>query len=142
MTHTVTELFRDTLQFRADVEAIGRVHDVFDDLATNCNEIPEQLRSGFELALVEVVTNVVKHIENNRPTNITLLIRATSDHVEAVVTDNAPPLNIDLGSVRMPNPHQLAESGRGLALVTLLVERFEHEPLIDGNRWTLTAKLK
>jgi serine/threonine-protein kinase RsbW len=39
----------------------------------------------------------------------------------------------------MPDPEDFGESGRGLALIALLVDEFTHEPLPHGNRWTLAS---
>lgn len=133
------EPFRDSFRAPADLEAIGRVHDVFARLGERDTGIPERLRSGFELAVVEVVTNVVAHSEDARSVRVELLIRATPDGLEAVVTDDAPPVEVDISGATMPDPEDFAESGRGFALVSALVDRFEHEALVDGNRWTLAV---
>lgn len=135
----MTEPFRDAFDAPADPAVIGRVHDVFERLGDERADLSADLRGRFELAVVEVVTNVVTHSAANRPVRVELVIRATGDGIEGVVTDDAPPAAVDLDGATMPDPADLAESGRGLALVGLLVDTFIHEPLAAGNRWTLTA---
>ncbi|WP_431245534.1 ATP-binding protein [Leifsonia xyli] len=103
----MTEPFRDAFRAPADLDAIGRVHDVFENLAEQRRDLPEDLRSGFELAVVEVVTNVVRHSDDERPVNVELLIRTTQEGLEAVVTDDAPPVALDLGGASMPDPDDL-----------------------------------
>ena len=63
----------------------------------------------------------------------------TPNGIRAVVTDDAAPADIDLSSASMPDPEDFTESGRGLALIALLVDEFTHEPLPHGNRWTLAS---
>lgn len=135
----MTEPFRDAFDAPADPAVIGRVHDVFERLGDERPDLSADLRGRFELAVVEVVTNVVTHSAGEQPVHVELVIRATGDGIEGIVTDDAPPAAIDVDAAAMPDPDALTESGRGLALVGLLVDRFTHEPLPAGNRWTLTA---
>lgn len=133
------DAFRDSFRAPADPEAIGRVHEVFERLGDCRGDLSESVRGAFELAVVEIVTNVVVHSDSDRTVTIELVIRATAYGLEAVVTDDAAPAAVDTAAATMPDPEDLTESGRGLALVTSLVDRFDHEPLLDGNRWTLTV---
>lgn len=135
----MTEPFRESFRAPADAAAIGRVHELFERLGEQCGELSESFRGGFELAVVEIVTNVVRHSEDGRDVRVELLIRTTDDGIEAVITDDAEPVALDLAAVAMPDADELAESGRGLALVSLLVDDFAHEPLARGNRWRLSA---
>ncbi|WP_158868428.1 ATP-binding protein [Leifsonia sp. AG29] len=133
----MTEPFRESFRAPADLASIGRVHEIFERLSERRPDLTGDLRSAFELAVVEVVTNVVQHSEEERPVQVELLIRTTPGGLEAVVTDDAPPVDLAVADAAMPDPEDLGESGRGLALIGLLVDRFEHEPLAAGNRWTL-----
>ncbi len=135
----MTEPFRDSFRAPADADAIGRVHEMFERLTERRPDLPEQVRSGFELAVVEVVTNVVMHSSDERPVRVALEVHSTEGGLEAVVTDDAPPVRVELDRASMPDPEELGESGRGLALVGLLVDRFEHAPLAEGNRWLLAV---
>ncbi|WP_285115660.1 ATP-binding protein [Leifsonia sp. fls2-241-R2A-40a] len=135
----MTEPFRDSFRASADIEAIGRVHEVFERLGERRPDLPERLRGGFELAVVEVVTNVVTHSQAERPVQVELIIRTNLGGLEAVVIDDAPPAEVDIVDATTPDPEAMTESGRGLALVNLLVDRFEHAAVDGGNRWTLSV---
>jgi serine/threonine-protein kinase RsbW len=135
----VTEAFREAFLAPADAEAIERVHTLFEELAVRRPDLPAERRGAFELAVVEVVTNVVQHGVEGTRTRVELEVGHTADGIRAVVTDDAEPADIDLASAAMPDPEDLAESGRGLALIALLVDEFTHEPLPHGNRWTLVS---
>ena len=138
----MTEPFRESFRAPADPAAIGRVHELFERLGEQRDDLSERFRGGFELAVVEVVTNVVRHSEDGAPVRVELALRATGDGIEAVIIDDADPAAVDIDGASMPDPDDLAESGRGLALVTMLVDDFAHEPLAHGNRWTLSARAR
>lgn len=134
----MTEPFRDAFRAPADLESIGRVHESFERLAEQRPDLPAHVRAAFELAVVEVVTNVVTHSEDDRPVRVELVIRTTTGGLEAIITDDAPPADVDVADPAMPEAEELAESSRGLALVAVLVDRFEHDTLDGtGNRWLL-----
>lgn len=135
----MTEAFREEFLAPADAEAIERVHALFEDLAQRRPDLSEERRGAFELAVVEVVTNVVQHGVEGTRTRVELEVGHTEEGLRAVVTDDAEPADLDLASAAMPDPEDLGESGRGLALIGLLVDEFAHEPLPHGNRWTLVA---
>ena len=138
----MTETFREAFLAPADAEAIERVHALFEELAERRPDVPAERRGAFELAVVEVVTNVIRHGAEGTRARVELEVGHTRDGgLRAVVTDDAEPVDIDVASASMPDPDDFAESGRGLALIALLVDEFEHEPLTHGNRWTLTSGL-
>ena len=60
----MTEPFRESFRAPADPAAIGRVHELFERLGEQRDDLSERFRGGFELAVVEVVTNVVRHSED------------------------------------------------------------------------------
>ncbi|MFE4468545.1 ATP-binding protein [Leifsonia sp. NPDC056824] len=135
----MTDAFREAFLAPADAEAIERVHTLFEELAVRRPDIPAERRGAFELAVVEVVTNVIQHGKEGTRTRVELEVGHTPDGIRAVVTDDAEPADIDLTSTAMPDPEDFGESGRGLALIALLVDEFTHEPLPHGNRWTLAS---
>jgi serine/threonine-protein kinase RsbW len=135
----VTEAFREAFLAPADAEAIERVHALFEELAVRRPDLSAERRGAFELAVVEVVTNVIQHGVAGTRTRVELEVGDTPGGIRAVVTDDAEPADVDLGSAAMPDPEDFGESGRGLALIALLVDEFTHEPLPHGNRWTLAS---
>jgi serine/threonine-protein kinase RsbW len=137
----VTETFREAFLAPADPEAIERVHALFEELAVRRADVPADRRGAFELAVVEVVTNVIRHSAEGTRARVELEVGHTPNGLRAVVVDDAEPADIDAADASMPDPDDLHESGRGLALIALLVDEFTHEPLTHGNRWTLTSAL-
>lgn len=135
----MTEAFREEFLAPADAEAIERVHTLFEQLAVRRPDLAEERRGAFELAVVEVVTNVIQHGVEGTRTRVELELGHTVDGLRAVVTDDAEPADVDLSATAMPDPEDFGESGRGLALIALLVDEFTHQPLPHGNRWTLVA---
>ena len=136
----MTEAFREEFLAPADVEAIERVHALFEELAARRPDLSADRRGAFELAVVEVVTNVIQHGVEGTRTRVELEVGHTEGGLRAVVTDDAEPADVDLSSAAaMPDPEDLGESGRGLALIALLVDEFAHEPLPHGTRWTLSS---
>jgi serine/threonine-protein kinase RsbW len=51
------------------------------------------------------------------------------------LTDDGVPVPIDPSAARLPDA--LAESGRGLALVQMVVDDLRYERVADQNRWTV-----
>ena len=135
----MTEAFREEFLAPADAEAIERVHALFEELAQRRPDLPADRRGGFELALVEVVTNVIQHGVAGTRTRVELEVGHTEEGLRAVVTDDAEPADLELSSAAMPDPEDFGESGRGLALIALLLDEFAHEPLEHGNRWFLAS---
>ncbi|MEA5455839.1 ATP-binding protein [Sinomonas sp. JGH33] len=97
-------------------------------------------RLPFELAVIEVVTNTVKHA---RPpggeVELDLEVEIRPDLLLARLFElGAWPAIIPEGSGEMPNPE--AEAGRGLALARQLLTTITCERRDDGNVWTLTLR--
>lgn len=136
----MTEGFRAEFLAPADTEAIDRVHLLFEELAARRPDLADDRRGAFELAVVEVVTNVIQHGVEGTRARVQLELGHTDDGLRAVVTDDAEPADVDVSNAIMPDPEDFGESGRGLALIALLVDEFVHEPLPHGNRWTLVSR--
>ena len=89
--------------------------------------LPE-LRDAAELALTELLANVVRHVPDRR---CTLLVLRQPSGVRVEVTDGAPGL---------PTPGRrdgLAEGGRGLLLVDVVTDRWGVVPLGRGGGKTV-----
>jgi serine/threonine-protein kinase RsbW len=102
-------------------------------------------RIRFETALVEIVGNVVEHAYeldsgSGHPGGRALQVRLGLDDasIEAEVSDNGLPVEIDLGLVTMPDED--AESGRGLALAIAAVDDMRYERSGGRNRWVLVCR--
>ncbi|WP_022905597.1 ATP-binding protein [Curtobacterium sp. B18] len=96
-------------------------------------------RMALELALVELTSNVIEHAAAGRGVSCSLRLDVGSDAVEAHLTDDGVPVPIDPSAARLPDA--LAESGRGLALVQMVVDDLRYERVADRNRWTVRRGL-
>ncbi|MEU7578498.1 ATP-binding protein [Streptomyces sp. NPDC041068] len=83
----------------------------------------EELGDCAELALTELVTNVVRHVPDRR---CELLILRRPQGLRVEVGDRCP--RLPTGSAA----GELAEGGRGLLIVAAVTDRFGFAPLRDG----------
>jgi anti-sigma regulatory factor (Ser/Thr protein kinase) len=94
-----------------------------------------ELAGAAELGVTELVANVLKHVPDQR---CTLVIQRQQEQqgVRVEVSDSSPVL---------PEPYEpgeLAESGRGLALLAMISEAWDAESLLDGRGKTVWFELK
>ncbi|MGW7085159.1 ATP-binding protein [Streptomyces sp. NPDC054871] len=83
-----------------------------------------ELRDCAELALTELVTNVVRHVPD-RHCELLILRRPRGLRVE--VADTSPLLP------RQGSGEELAEGGRGLLIVAAVTDRWGYKPRVDGS---------
>ncbi|WP_420367545.1 ATP-binding protein [Curtobacterium sp. L1-20] len=92
-------------------------------------------RMALELALVELTSNVIEHGARSTGVACSLRVDVGQDAVEALLTDDGLPVPVDPTTAHLPEA--LAESGRGLALVQMVVDDLRYERVGDRNRWTV-----
>ncbi|WIB79073.1 ATP-binding protein [Curtobacterium sp. MCPF17_002] len=97
--------------------------------------LSDEDRMALELALVELASNVIEHAARPSGVACSLRIDVGQDAVEAHLTDDGVPVPVDPSAARLPDA--LAESGRGLALVQMVVDDLRYERVDDHNRWTV-----
>lgn len=125
-------------------EAIDEVQDALARFWELDGDVTMLDKVRFETALVEIVGNVVEHayaLDSSaggvgRALEVRLALDPT--RVEASVSDNGLPVEIDLGQVTMPDED--AESGRGLALALAAVDDMRYERSGGRNRWLLVCR--
>ncbi|MEV2252040.1 ATP-binding protein [Streptomyces sp. NPDC050147] len=82
-----------------------------------------ELRDCAELALTELVTNVVRHVPDR---HCELLILRRPQGLRVEVADRCPKLP------RQGGDEELAEGGRGLLIVAAVTDRWGYDPRPDG----------
>lgn len=92
-------------------------------------------RMALELALVELASNVIEHAGAGRGVACRIDLALTPSGYDAVVSDDGAPVGVDPGQAALPD--DLAESGRGLALVQMVVDELRYDRIGDRNRWTV-----
>lgn len=123
-------------------EVLEVVHSMLAQLWARADTWDQRDRTRFELAVIEVLGNVVEHAyahdtASGRRFDITLV--ADDEHVVASLADNGLPVALDLSGVALPED-ELAESGRGLALATAALDDLRYERVEGRNHWTLECR--
>ncbi len=110
--------------------------------------IPDDIVGCCELALHELLVNLVDHAYNkytDQSIEITLTLEAGMLIIQTV--DFGKSAQLDLDSISMPEPVDLAESGYGMAIIQSLVDNIEYQnipvtPFGAGqNVWTLRKRV-
>jgi serine/threonine-protein kinase RsbW len=133
-----------TLSARAEPEAVEAVQDLLDQLFAGTPDLDVQDRVRFEVAVVEIAGNIVEHAFSldGAPTDasgrhLEVELEASSTRLEARLSDNGLPAELDLSRVTMPDAE--AESGRGLALALRALDDLTYDRERGRNRWTLVC---
>jgi serine/threonine-protein kinase RsbW len=125
----------------ATVAIIDHVQDELGRVWAAADVISPGDRLPFELAVVEVVTNAVKHSvsPSGGDVELDLEVEVRRDLLLARLFElGAQPVNIPETAGSMPSPD--SEAGRGLALARQLLTTITCERSGGANVWTLTRK--
>ncbi|MCF6376470.1 ATP-binding protein [Nocardioides KLBMP 9356] len=137
-----TGVERDFFEVAVEEAVIDHVQDRLDAFLDRDPTVADTDRTRFEMALVEIVGNIVEHAfaadadEGGRRLSVDL--RLAPDRIEATLADNGVPHELDLGSVTMPDTD--AVSGRGLALAVAAVDDLSYERVDGRNHWGLLCR--
>jgi serine/threonine-protein kinase RsbW len=123
------------LDFASPPDDVTTVHDFLSDVWTAEPAVSAEDRMALELAIVELASNVIEHATAGVPLTCSLTLAVDSDGLEARITDDGRPASVDVSAAAMPD--DMAESGRGLALVQMVVDELRYDRLGDENRWTV-----
>lgn len=87
--------------------------------------LPGDRLPAFEIAVVEALTNVIRHGGLRSGQTIGVALHRTPDGIEATITDEGPALPDDLFIRPRPEDDDsdpLAESGRGIGLILMCAD--------------------
>ena len=103
-------------------------------------------RTRFATAVAEIAANIIRHAYpgGKEPGTIQLHLCAYPDRVEACFNDQGvvfvPPPPVEDGPE--PNPLELPESGRGLAIAQACLDELEYRRTEEGtNEWRLVKRV-
>lgn len=129
----------------ADPEMMDLVHAMLKQLWTNHGDVPDADRFRFEMAVMEILGNIVEHayrmehpeggVDAGVARRFDISLGATDSELVATFADNGMPVALDLSNVAMPDED--AESGRGLALARAAVDDMSYERVAGRNHWRL-----
>jgi len=132
-----TVLPASTIDLAAPPDDVNSVHDHLQSVWDGHADVGELDRISFETALIELAANVIRHGDAGGGVTCSLTVNVTGDRIEAHLTDSG-----QAGDIRLTPalPDELAESGRGIPLITALVDVVRYERQGDANRWYLARR--
>lgn len=102
--------------------------------------VPDMIRMRLGIAVGEIAANIINHATAGleRPVHVEVSANVRPDDVLIRFTDDGIPVPDDLTATEMP--HELAESGRGLALARAVLRHLMYERAGETNHWTLVSE--
>lgn len=123
----------------APPDSVGRVHELLQKVWLDTPHISLIDRASFETALIELAANVIQHANHGNPVECTVAVDATESFISATLIDTGEEAALELARVKMPEA--TAESGRGLAIITALVDEVFYDSDGSVNCWRITRAL-
>lgn len=133
------EPYKSTFTGPAGLYLVDQALDEVARLCALAGDVNDEERLQFSLGLSEVLTNMVEHGVPYRGRDSTTLwveLVADQNRLFAQLRDDAEPLTDQNLIEDAALPDDLAESGRGLAIASMVLHGVEHH-VQDGNVWTL-----
>jgi serine/threonine-protein kinase RsbW len=132
---TVTEP-AETLVLRSPRDNVDLVHGFLEKLWTAHTDIGELDRMAFETALIELVSNVIEHADSGQGVTCVITVDVDDSTLVANLSDTAEAGEIQVVGRVMPSID--AESGRGIALIQMLVDDLQYERVGEKNLWSIS----
>ncbi len=129
------EAIEHRLVLSAPPDDVNIVHTLLERVWAESPDVAEADRHGFETALIELVSNVVRHAHDGEGVVADLRIIVRADAIEACMTDTGSAGDISVGESTMPSSS--AEGGRGIPIINALVDALTYERDGEINRWTM-----
>lgn len=131
------EQLRRTVRLSTPPGDVNTVHDFLADLWPEAHGVSDVDRISVETALIELAANVMQHADSDGSglaCEFTIVI--SDEAINMTVRDTGEPGEIQLVGAEMPELE--AESGRGLALITALVDHVAYSQDDGHNVWRLS----
>ena len=125
-----------TFRFSSPPADVDSVHDFLETVWVDHPDIDEMDKMAFETALIELASNVFQHADTGSGVTCVLSVRADDDRLQADLSDTS-----EIGGVtfvRAELPDDMAESGRGLAFIQMLVDDLRYERVEGRNIWSIS----
>lgn len=134
------EPIRHTMRMATPPGDVNTVHDMLEQVWSDVPEIGAEDRFKFELALIELASNVMRHADTGTGVVCALVIQTHSDRITATLSDSGEPGNVTLSGRHLPDDI-LAESGRGIPLIQALVDELRYDSDDGFNHWHISRTL-
>lgn len=112
-------------------DTVDDAHDFLERVWAERGDVTGPERIVMETVLSELVTNVIQN-NPHRPVFCDVTFTITPEELRLETTDTGEPL-VELPEARMPGEE--AEGGRGLALITLMVDELSYRHQGAANMW-------
>ena len=119
-------------------DTLDAVHELLQTVWEKSPEVSLENQIRFETALIELVSNVFRHADTGDGVACALNIDITDMQIEAQLRDTGEPGDFKLIEATMPD--ELAESGRGIALIQAVVDEFTYEQEGEHNIWKILRR--
>lgn len=134
-------MFNESLTVRANYEEIRQPCE---RLRHNLHQagVSEEIAGQCELALQELLTNLVDHAYEGNP-NGQIAVRMAGNRGQIFIQteDTGLPAKIIMEDVHMPDPEDLAEGGYGMAIIRSLMDDVRYETAQGKNVWIMVKNL-
>lgn len=136
----MSEPIRHTMRMSTPPGDVNTVHDMLEDVWAQSPDISAEDRLKFEVALIELASNVMRHADNGTGVVCALVIQAHPDRITATLSDSGEPGNVRLSGRALPDD-DMAESGRGLPLIQALVDELRYDSEDGFNHWHIVRTI-
>jgi serine/threonine-protein kinase RsbW len=126
----------ETLVLRSPRDNVDLVHGFLEEVWTTHADISELDRMAFETALIELVSNVIEHADSGQGVTCVITIDVNDSTLVANLSDTAEAGEIQVVGRVMPSLD--AESGRGIALINMLVDDLQYKRVGKKNLWSIS----
>lgn len=125
-----------TLEGRADLPCLERIHDLVDHLWVQVPDVVPGDRYAFETAVVEVAGNIIEH--GGPDVRLRLWLIVHEDQVEAHFRDTGRVVELADAASRLSDP--FAENGRGIALARAAADVVDYQRTGSTNSWRVVKR--
>lgn len=128
------------LQVPVGLSCLDEVQDFLASVWEQNPGVAELDKMLFEIAVVEIVGNIVEHGSTEGANTVELRVWVRPSELEGYVRDRGDEVTIDITAAAMPD--EWSEHGRGVPMALAAVDRLVYERLGDLNCWRLTRHRK
>lgn len=118
--------------------SLDLVHTLLQEVWADHPDVGDDDRMRFEIGVTEIAGNIVEHAAAPAPIDFQLRVEVHDDRLEARFQDPGRRVDVDFDATAMPD--ELAESGRGLALVLAVVDELSYRHDGSDNHWLVVRR--
>jgi serine/threonine-protein kinase RsbW len=116
-------------------ECLDRIHQAMEELWAEVTDVDQVDRMLFEIAVIEVAGNVVRHGGGDGGFDCQITLRVFDRSLEATFCDTGRRAEVDIAGADLPEED--SEHGRGLAMARDAVDELSYERVDGTNCWRI-----